>query len=192
MEKTKFVQDLQKNIYQYRKQSFSDIVILCIGTNKLIGDSIGPVVGQKLKKENIQEKVYIYGDMKETINFKNAKQVIENIFKIYEKPFIITIDSALGTQTMVSKIVVSKGIIRIGKSLGRSICYPSHITIKGVVGEYRNTIQENLYTLKTVKQEIVDELSNKMAKGINQVICQWERSCLTQENKNCVKQLCFH
>ena len=51
MEKTKFVQDLQKNIYQYRNQKFSDVVILCIGTNKLIGDSIGPIVGQKLKEE---------------------------------------------------------------------------------------------------------------------------------------------
>lgn len=170
MEKAKFVQDLQKNIYRYRRQNFSDIVILCIGTDKLIGDSIGPVVGQKLKEENIQEKVSIYGNMKETINFKNAKQVIENIFKSYEKPFIITVDSALGTQAMVREIVVNKGVIRIGKSLGRSICYPSHITIKGVVGENRDTFEENIKTLKKVEPKLIWELSDIMVEGIKQEI----------------------
>lgn len=170
MENTRFVQDLQKNIYQYKNQKFSDVVILCIGTNKLIGDSIGPVVGQKLKEENIQEKICIYGDMKQTINFKNAKQVIEKIFKIYEKPFIITIDSALGKQTMINKIVVNKGIIRIGKSLGRSICYPSHITIKGVVGENKNTFEDNIAILKTVQPKLIWELSNTMVEGIKQEI----------------------
>ena len=170
MENTRFVQDLQKNIYQYKNQKFSDVVILCIGTNKLIGDSIGPVVGQKLKEENIQEKICIYVDMKQTINFKNAKQVIEKIFKIYEKPFIITIDSALGKQTMINKIVVNKGIIRIGKSLGRSICYPSHITIKGVVGENKNTFEDNIAILKTVQPKLIWELSNTMVEGIKQEI----------------------
>lgn len=170
MEKSKFVQDLQKNIYQYRNQKFSDVVVLCIGTNKIIGDSIGPVVGQKLKEENINETVCIYGDMKETINFKNAKEVLEKIFKTYEKPFIITIDSALGTERMVSEIVVNKGIVRLGKSLGRSICYPSHITIKGVVGENKNTYEENIKILKEVKPELIWNLSSIMAEGIKQEI----------------------
>lgn len=170
MEKTKFVQDLQKNIYQYRNQKFSDIVILCIGTNKLIGDSIGPVVGQKLKEEKMKEKVCIYGDLKKSINFKNAKTVLEKIFKSYEKPFIITIDSALGIQTMINKIVVNKGIIRIGKSLGRSICYPSHITIKGVVGENKNTYEDNIKILNEVKPELISDLSDIMVDGIKQEI----------------------
>jgi len=170
MEKTKFVQDLQKNIYQYRNQKFSDVVILCIGTNKIIGDSIGPVVGQKLKEQKMKETVCIYGDMIKTINFKNAKEVIENIFKTYQKPFIITVDSALGIKTMVSKIVVNKGIVRLGKSLGRSICYASHITIKGVVGENKNTYEDNIKVLNEVKPELIWYLSNIMAEGIKQEI----------------------
>lgn len=170
MEKTKFVQDLQKNIYQYRNQKFSDVVILCIGTNKLIGDSIGPIVGQKLKEEKMKEKISVYGDLKQSINFKNAKTVLEKIFKSYQKPFIITIDSALGTERMVSKIVVNKGIIRIGKSLGRSICYPSHITIKGVVGENKNTYDDNIKILNEVEPELIWNLSNIMVEGIKQEI----------------------
>lgn len=170
MENEKFVQDLQGHLIQYTKQKFSHVILLCIGTNKLIGDCIGPMVGQMLKQETRKKDIIIYGNMMETVNFKNAKQTIEYILKKYERPFLITVDSALGTEETIKQIIVSKGIIKIGKSLGRSICYYSHINIKGIVGENKNTIQDNIETLRMVKPELVMELSNKMVQGIKQMI----------------------
>jgi len=172
MENAKFVQELKEQVYAYMYQKFSHIVILCIGSNKIIGDCVGPMVGQNLnellKQEN--KKIIIYGNMKETINFKNAQKIITDIFQMYEKPFMITIDSALGTENMIKKIVVNEGWIQIGKSLGRSISYHSHINIKGVVGENKKNPKDNIETLKKVKLEIVNELSNTVTKGIHQVI----------------------
>ncbi len=171
MEKTKFVQDWQKQINLHLYQEFSDIVILCIGSNKMIGDCIGPMVGQKLKSILKKEKnIIIYGNMEETLNFKNAKQVIENILKTYKKPFVITIDSALGTKEMIKKIVVNTGWIKIGNSLGRSICYYSHMNIKGIVGQNKNTVKENIETLKEVSPILVMELSEKIANTLNEMI----------------------
>lgn len=170
MKNEKFVQDLQKQIFQYMTQEFSEIILLCIGTNQLIGDCIGPMVGELLNQETKKENIIVYGNMIETINFKNARKTIEYILKKYKKPFIITVDSALGTEKMIKRIVVSKGMIKIGKSLGRSISYYSHINIKGVVGENKNTVFENIQTLKTVKPEIIVELSNQMVTGIKKMI----------------------
>lgn len=170
MKNEKFVQDLQKQIFQYMTQEFSEIILLCIGTNQLIGDCIGPMVGELLNQETKKENIIIYGNMIETINFKNARKTIEYILKKYKKPFIITVDSALGTEKMIKRIVVSRGMIKIGKSLGRSISYYSHINIKGVVGENKNTVFENIQTLKTVKPEIIVELSNQMVTGIKKMI----------------------
>lgn len=166
----KFVQDLKEKMQEYDSKKFSHIIILCIGTNKLVGDCIGPMVGEKLnsklKKQKCNKNIIIYGNMKHTLNFKNARQVIEKIYMFYKKPFIITIDSALGTEKMIKQIVVDKGKIKIGNSLGRSICYNSNINIKGVVGENKNTLKENIQTLKIVKPELVIELSNVVANGI--------------------------
>lgn len=174
MENAKFVQDLQSHVYSYMYQDFSHIVILCIGTNKIIGDCVGPMVGQKLetklKREKSDNKIVIYGNMKETLNFKNAKHVIENVFQIYEKPFVITVDSALGTEKMLEKIVVNEGLIQIGKSLGRSICYYSHINIKGVVGINNNNLNSNVETLKKVKPELVIDLASTVTDGIHYII----------------------
>ena len=171
MKKTKFVQELQKQVNSYMYQDFSDIIILCIGSNKMIGDCIGPMVGQKLKDTFKEEKnIVIYGNMKETLNFKNARRVIENIFKMYKKPFIITIDSALGTKKTIENIVVSTGWIKIGDSLGRSICYYSHINIKGVVGKNKHTPKENIETLKKVNPTLVLELSEIITSSLNKMI----------------------
>lgn len=171
MKKTKFVQDLQKQMNSYMYQNFSEIVILCVGSNKIIGDCIGPMVGQMLKNILKEEKnIIIYGNMKETLNFKNARQVIENVFEIYKKPFVITIDSALGTKEMLENIIISTGWMKIGNSLGRSICYYSHINIKGVVGKKKNTLRENIETLKKVNPTLVIELSETITNTLNQTI----------------------
>lgn len=171
MEKTKFVQDLKKQLETYMYQDFSNIVILCIGSNKMIGDCIGPMVGEKLQSILKKEKnVIIYGDMKETLNFKNAKKVIENIFEKYKNPFIITVDSALGTKETIENIIVSTGWIKIGNSLGRSICYYSHINIKGVVGENKVTKKENIKILTTVNPTLVIKLSQIITNNLNQII----------------------
>ena len=34
----------------YVENDYSNLVFLCIGTNKIIGDSVGPIVGNYLKK----------------------------------------------------------------------------------------------------------------------------------------------
>ena len=48
---SKFVKDFEKKISElYVESGYSNLVFLCIGTNKIIGDSVGPIVGNYLKK----------------------------------------------------------------------------------------------------------------------------------------------
>ena len=171
MEKDKLLNDLKNIIYKYKgKNEFSNIVILCVGTNKIIGDLFGPIVGQKLI-ENIKRKdIIIYGDIQNTLNFSNAKTILEKVFFEYRKPFIITIDAALGNENMIEKVVVTRGKIKIGDSLGRCICYNSQINIKGIVGKDNKNVKENLKTLKRVNPKIIENLSNTVVYGIEQVI----------------------
>ena len=66
--------------YLQNRESFSNIVFVCIGTKKLIGDSIGPVIGENLKKfEN--EFIHVYGTMQNNVNFINGKEIIEEIYR---------------------------------------------------------------------------------------------------------------
>lgn len=150
---------------------YSNIVILCVGTNKIIGDCLGPIVGQKLTRIfHNKGNILIYGNMKETLNLKNAKGIIQEIYKNSQTPFIITVDAALGKKEMIENIFISTGKIKIGEALGNSVEYISQVNIKGIVGEYHNDIQKNMNTLIHTKRKRIHRLSNQIAYEIYQMV----------------------
>lgn len=152
-------------------KKFSNIVILCVGTNKLVGDSVGPIVGQKLTRLlNKKENIKIYGNTKKNLNLKNAKQVLEEINRIYSKPFIITIDATLGPKEIIETIIISKGELEIGEALGHSIKYFSNINIKAIVGEYQTNIQKNFETLNRIERKRIHQLSNQITYQVCQMV----------------------
>ena len=150
---------------------FSDIVILCVGTNKLIGDSVGPIVGQKLARllKN-KQNVWIYGNTKRNLNLKNAKQILKQIQITHKQAFVITIDAALGPKEMIENTWIGSGIVKIGEALDKQIQYFSNITIKGIVGEYQNNLKQDYQTLNEVNRNRIHRLSNQITYEVCQII----------------------
>lgn len=169
-----FIKNLKRKISMYDlKSEFKQIIFLCVGTNKIIGDMIGPMVGEDLKNrinKNTKKEIIVFGNMENTLNLKNAKNIISNIKSKYVNPFIITIDTALGKEENLKKIYVTQGEIEIGKAVSKGIKYESHVNIKGVVGKYSNTKEKNINTLKNVEPESIFYLSSIISNGITEVI----------------------
>ena len=173
-EYVQFIKNLRNKISRYDlKREFTEIIFLCVGTNKIIGDMIGPMVGEDLKNriyKNTKKEIVVFGNMQSTLNLKNAEKIISNIKKSYINPFIITIDTALGNEKNLKKIYITQGEIEIGKAVSRGIKYESHINIKGVVGRYSSVTEKNINTLKNVKPEAIFYLSSIISNGITEVI----------------------
>ena len=124
----KFIRELEVGAKDLN-HIYSNVIILCIGTKKVLGDSVGPLVGENIKYlEN--EYIKIYGVLEHTINFNNAKNIIGDIYKNFDNPYIITIDSALGSKENMGQVILNKGYIKIGKALEKSICFYSNLKIK--------------------------------------------------------------
>lgn len=142
---------------------FSDIVILCVGTDKLIGDLVGPIAGQKLKRLFKDfEKITVYGDIKETVNITNLNEIISEIIANYDQPFIITIDSALGPKEKVETVWVSTGNLNPGSALKKQESCRSNVNFKAVVGEnLKNTIL-NFNVLNSIERNVVQRLANEI------------------------------
>ena len=163
-----FLMQLEEKLMDLDRE-YSNIVILCIGTKSVTGDAIGPLVGESIKYlEN--EYVKIYGNFKDTINFKNAREVLSKIYEEYRNPYIITIDAALGNKETVGKILLSKGYIKIGKALEKNICFYSNINIKCVICLNANSKQNNILELKKIKYSEVFEMANLVSQGIKQAL----------------------
>ena len=163
-----FIKEFENNFNDIQND-YSNLVILCIGTNSIIGDSIGPITGSNLKHlEN--EYLKIYGTMRNTLNFNNAKDVINDIYNNFLKPYIITIDAALSNRKKAGEIVLNKGYIKIGKALERSICFYSNININCVVGRNLQLKEENIEELKKVEKKNIYEMSEIVSLGIENVL----------------------
>ena len=163
----KFIKELEVGVKDLSKD-YSNVIILCIGTKRIVGDSVGPLIGENIKYlEN--EYIKIYGALENTINFNNAQNILTEIYKKFENPYIITIDAALGNKENMGQVVLNKGYIKIGKALEKSICFYSNLNIKCVVGKNTNSKFDNLVELRKADMEEVENIAKVVSGGIGKV-----------------------
>lgn len=110
---------LSKKILMQKDKNYQ-YVFLCIGTEKVIGDLYGPLVGQKLYENFLKKQknnVVVYGKIGENVVYSNIKSKIEKINSIHNNPYIIAIDSAISEEKNIGKIIVSSKKIKIGEAI---------------------------------------------------------------------------
>lgn len=107
-----------------------EIVILCIGSDRYIGDALGPLVGSYLE-ENTDS--IVYGSLEQPVHARNLVEVIAKIQGEYYQPIIIAIDACLGKSYEIGNVEVWPGSLAAGVAVGTSLPSIGHISIVGVV-----------------------------------------------------------
>lgn len=169
-----FSQDFGTKLYKEKlKNNFSQIVFLCVGTDRVIGDCVGPLVGSKLmdlfEDYNILN-INIYGTLTENINYINVKNVIERIEKHHKDACVIVIDAALSKKENIGKIYVSNSKTILGRGINKNKIQIGDISIKVVVGRDLKVSKYNFKSLQNTSLGFVMNLSEKVAEGIFDVI----------------------
>ena len=168
----KFVIDFATKLKkQVQENEYDKVVFFCVGTDRITGDSFGPIVGYKLKYlfKDIEE-VEVYGHLDENICANNANRIINYIRSKYKKPFIIAIDSAISKKENIGKIVVENNGMYLGKALNKKINYIGDISIKGIVSQNVNVPQYNFKLLQNTSLSLVMNLADVVSSGIYNVI----------------------
>ncbi len=148
----KFVVDFNNELYKVRGR-FSNIIFFCIGTDRLTGDSFGPIVGYKLTYLLSQLETYnnieVIGNLEKQISFNNIEDEIKRVYEQYSNPCIIAIDAALSNQDEIGKIFVQDKKLNIGKSLNKKSIAIGDISIKGVVAQNYKILKNNFQVLQS-------------------------------------------
>jgi putative sporulation protein YyaC len=80
-----------------KKPDYTEIVIVCIGTNRYSGDSLGPLVGSRLfERFEGHGLVHIYGTLDKPIHALNIHKTIDHIAIKHRRPYVIAVDACLG------------------------------------------------------------------------------------------------
>lgn len=109
------------------------IVILCIGTDRATGDSLGPIIGYKLQNFLFNKNAVIYGTLSHPIHAKNIEETIQHINKVFDDPLIIAIDACLGKMNHIGMIHLGEGPIIPGAGVNKKLPPVGDIFITGIV-----------------------------------------------------------
>ncbi len=153
------------------KKETDKFVFVCIGTNRVIGDSVGPIVGSILKRNvKLNNKIKVLGDCKNNICYKDINKKVQIINKLYPENSLIIIDSALSSKENIGKIFVENKGLKYGEGLKKSNKTIGDISIKAVTGINFNNRFKNFQNLKNAAYSDVTNLAQFISEGIIQVI----------------------
>lgn len=109
-----------------------DVVVLCIGTDRSTGDSLGPLVGTKLNQLNYGG-FDVFGTLEQPVHAVNLVSVVESIKTRYHNPIIIAVDACLGKAERIGYINVKPGVLYPGTALQKSLPAVGDLHISGIV-----------------------------------------------------------
>ena len=172
--KKEFVYKIKKYIWQEKnRREITNLVFLCIGTDRVIGDAFGPLVGseleEKLSKYNISN-INIYGTLNENVCYTNIYEVLKKIKDRHPKSCLIAIDSALASKDSIGNIIISPEKMYIGKGLNKKKIEFGDISIKAIVGKDSKMPNHNFYILQNTSLNDIMQLSKTVANYIIEAI----------------------
>ena len=114
------------------KKDFNELVILCIGSDRITGDSLGPLVGHSLSKTPLKS-TYIYGTLAQPVHALNLNKTIGMLKKQHPHSLIIAVDASLGSKNHIGFLTISAGALEPGLGVHKSLPSVGDISITGIV-----------------------------------------------------------
>ena len=126
------VEALRERVARYLPGVELPPVLLCIGTDRSTGDSLGPLVGSKVATTG-NGCYHVYGTLAEPVHAANLKEKIGEISRRHRKPLIVAVDASLGYLENVGYINVGTGPVVPGAGVNKTLPPVGHIHVTAVV-----------------------------------------------------------
>lgn len=152
---------VRNGLFSCLPKHIEQIAVLCIGSNRINGDSLGPFVGTLLNGL-YPEHLQIIGNLKQPIDATNLEATIQNL-SLPPHTWLLAVDSIIGKADYVHHIVVRQGNMRPGSALGKQFPAVGDASIMGVVLEEGDVISN---TLPYTNLHVVYEMARAIATGI--------------------------
>lgn len=141
-------------------------VILCIGSQRIAGDILGPLVGDMLVNQ-YNTKAYVYGTLNRPVTAVNITKVHDFIKKFHPGGKILAIDAALGSDSARGIINIYKGGVLPGAAIDKALPPIGDYSITANVNVFG---RENIVQLAKTKFGDVFDLAQNIAFGINDML----------------------
>ena len=141
-------------------------VVLCIGSDLVIGDALGPITGTLIKSKTEGIPCYIYGCLASPVTAKEVKYVNAFLRRTHPGRKVIAIDAAVGEAGDIGLIKISDAALRPGSGANKKLGKVGDISVLGVIAEkslfnyavLNSTRLNVIYTMSQIIAEAVPGL----------------------------------
>lgn len=138
-------------------------VILCIGSDRVIYDSLGPLTGEYLTRV-YQTPAFVYGTLYKTVNALNLSSVLAHIKLKHMGAKIIAVDASLGKSYDIGKLGIIEGGIFAGSAANKKLPRCGDVGVTATVAEFGKK------TANFVRLGAVNALADITARTIDRAV----------------------
>lgn len=149
-------------VAEHLKKTNRSPIFLCIGSDRITGDCLGPLVGHKLT-ERYENRIPLYGTLECPVHALNLCSSLELIQQRHKNAFLVAIDASLGSSKHIGSITVSKGSLSPGEGVKKDLPPVGNLSITGIVNSCRGDTE---MLLQNTRLHLVNELSDFIFMGI--------------------------
>ena len=146
-------------------------VVVCVGSDLAIGDSLGPLVGSMLRFKTQGLGAYIYGSLSSPVTAKEVRYIGRFLKRTHADRQIIAVDAAVGEESDVGLIKVNDLPLKPGSGASKDLGKFGDITVMGVVAE--KSIG-NYALLHSTRLRLVYKMAEQISDALASLL--WERN----------------
>ncbi len=136
-------------------------IFICIGSDLVLGDSLGPLVGTFLRQKHVSS--YVYGTLNFPITAKEIEHAKIHLKLMHPNSVLIAVDAAIGAPEDVGLIrVVNKGL-KPGLGVDKNLGSIGDISIIGIVAS-KSLQNYNLYN--STRLNLIYKMAETISNGI--------------------------
>lgn len=156
-----------------------EIQILCIGTDKVCGDSLGPFVGHYLSKllsassysfGSNAGRLSLYGTLQSPLHAINLSDTLDSLSRRSGSACTIVVDASLGTRHPTGCVTLANEPLQPGEGVNKKLPLVGQIAITGIVGSSKGSLSQSQLALHQTRLYDLILLSEFIAEGIAQCI----------------------
>ena len=150
------------------------VVILCIGTDRSTGDSLGPLIGYKLKEMNTVNFT-IFGTLDRPVHAMNLDEYENILQRFYRNDLVVAVVASVGHKDHIGYVTLGKGALKPGLGVSKELRAVGDIFITGIVGSCGNY---DPLMLQSVRLSVVMNLADCISSSIYLVEKLWRNAAL--------------
>lgn len=145
----------------------SEVIFLCIGTDRSTGDSLGPLIGYKLKERKLKN-AHVLGTLDDPVHAMNLDACIMALKDRFPDALVVAVDASVGNAEHVGYVTLGRGPLKPGLGVRKELEAVGDLFITGIVGSCRNGDPLMLQSIRlSVVMRLADCISRSICLGMN-------------------------